>query len=346
MDSKEQSDNQAAMNHQSLDERSTLFMHYNAYTDIVKGKAQKPPVDALENLCKMLFIHQLFRLSSFNLELPIFFQYSVAQLAQDGFYKTTQSGVIQCFSCGLQHDIQKDKHSPFGHHRGNVHCQHLQGKDKRSIPLQKYGRTQENIEELRNGGRTTSLGPNHHSLNNHRFNTNETQMRHSANTPTTRSTRDQQHHHQTQSRLNDPESMVQPRNDSRHERNHRTRNLNRKVAIRDYNYELCRYQSFTNWPSNASAVPEDLANAGFYYMGTDDRVQCIFCRGILRCWEPEDRPLAEHLRHFPQCPFLTDPQSTGNIPLGEEDESLFTTIQMRHVQNSSVSSWNQVLCMS
>ena len=64
-------------------------------------------------------------------------------------------------------------------------------------------------------------------------------------------------------------------------------------------------------------------------MGTDDRVQCVFCRGILRCWEPEDKALAEHLRHFPQCPFLLDPVSVGNVALGDEDERLFSAVQTR-----------------
>ena len=97
----------------------------------------------------------------------------------------------------------------------------------------------------------------------------------------------------------------------------------------NFRLELCRLQSFEHWPSNAAVKAKDLANAGFYYMGTDDRVQCAFCRGILRNWEQEDQSLVEHRRHFPACPFLDDRASVGNIPLEEENESVCTTIDMR-----------------
>ena len=83
----------------------------------------------------------------------------------------------------------------------------------------------------------------------------------------------------------------------------------------DYRKESERLKSFANWPSYVTAQPEELAKCGFYYLGPDDRVQCAFCKGILRCWEPADTPMGEHRRHFPECPFLTDQQSVGNIPL-------------------------------
>ena len=45
---------------------------------------------------------------------------------------------------------------------------------------------------------------------------------------------------------------------------------------------------------------------------------CIFCRGILRNWEPDDIPDSEHSRHFGSCPFVLDPSGTSNVALGSE----------------------------
>lgn len=60
--------------------------------------------------------------------------------------------------------------------------------------------------------------------------------------------------------------------------------------------------------------PEDMAEAGFFYLINQDRVQCAFCRGVVCGWEPGDIPLSEHSRHFPRCPFVLH-EDCGNIPL-------------------------------
>lgn len=89
--------------------------------------------------------------------------------------------------------------------------------------------------------------------------------------------------------------------------------------------------------------PEELANAGFFYCLSGDRVQCPFCTGIVSNWErgmsyhsiqsicmsfdnfinclifcpSGDRPLAEHARHFPRCPFIME-EDVGNVAIGED----------------------------
>lgn len=89
--------------------------------------------------------------------------------------------------------------------------------------------------------------------------------------------------------------------------------------------EWTRLRSFyirrsNNWPVSFLS-PEDLANAGFFYLNRD-RVQCAFCRGIVSNWERGDRPLSEHARHFPRCPFIME-EDVGNIPI--------TTDPIRHI---------------
>ncbi|XP_006907571.1 baculoviral IAP repeat-containing protein 3 [Pteropus alecto] len=64
-----------------------------------------------------------------------------------------------------------------------------------------------------------------------------------------------------------------------------------------------RLLTFQKWPLTFLS-PRDLAKAGFYYIGPGDRVACFACGGKLSNWEPKDDAMSEHLRHFPNCPFL------------------------------------------
>ncbi|XP_006013512.1 baculoviral IAP repeat-containing protein 2 [Latimeria chalumnae] len=67
---------------------------------------------------------------------------------------------------------------------------------------------------------------------------------------------------------------------------------------------ISRVQTFTNWPSRIPVRPEQLARAGFYYVGRNDDVKCFCCDGGLRCWESGDDPWVEHAKWFPSCEYL------------------------------------------
>lgn len=62
-----------------------------------------------------------------------------------------------------------------------------------------------------------------------------------------------------------------------------------------------RLSTFSRWSSFIN--PNDLAACGFFYTGTNDKVECVYCKGILHHWCTDDVPLNEHLRHFPECNF-------------------------------------------
>lgn len=64
-----------------------------------------------------------------------------------------------------------------------------------------------------------------------------------------------------------------------------------------------RLQTFANWPASSIVSPERLAKAGFYYLQHDDAVQCVYCQGVLRQWEPGDDPDKQHTIEFPDCYF-------------------------------------------
>ncbi|EPY79957.1 baculoviral IAP repeat-containing protein 2 isoform 1 [Camelus ferus] len=61
-----------------------------------------------------------------------------------------------------------------------------------------------------------------------------------------------------------------------------------------------RLRTFMYWPSAVPVQPDELAIAGFYYVGRNDDVKCFCCDGGLRCWESGDDPWVEHAKWFPR----------------------------------------------
>lgn len=68
------------------------------------------------------------------------------------------------------------------------------------------------------------------------------------------------------------------------------------------------------WPTNSVVRPQDLARAGFYYVGVADVARCVFCQISLKAWEPGDVPMEEHKKHSPLCPFVLQ-QNVRNVAL-------------------------------
>lgn len=96
--------------------------------------------------------------------------------------------------------------------------------------------------------------------------------------------------------------------------------------------EQDRLDSFHSWTLTI-ITPAELAKAGFYYLSQGDRVACFSCGGQvciptrsswlrffsffffyrwqhsslclqLNNWEPGDRAMSEHQRHYPNCRFV------------------------------------------
>lgn len=82
--------------------------------------------------------------------------------------------------------------------------------------------------------------------------------------------------------------------------------------------EEARLQTFSSWPP-APVRPRDLAQAGLYYLGEGDRVQCFCCGGMLGGWEAGDTAWGEHTKHFPYCFFILG-HDVGNIPFQGDTE--------------------------
>lgn len=67
-----------------------------------------------------------------------------------------------------------------------------------------------------------------------------------------------------------------------------------------------RIRTFTGrWKINFITA-EQMAKAGFYYVGPADRVRCMYCSKELDSWEPTDNPVTEHKRASPLCTFFKE----------------------------------------
>jgi hypothetical protein len=68
--------------------------------------------------------------------------------------------------------------------------------------------------------------------------------------------------------------------------------------------EMRRLETFRHWPKPHIVSPQSLAQAGFYYVNHDDRVQCAFCLGNIYNWRQGDNAMEEHRRLRPNCSFI------------------------------------------
>ena len=58
------------------------------------------------------------------------------------------------------------------------------------------------------------------------------------------------------------------------------------------------------WPAHRiRATPQQIVDAGMYYLGEWDRVKCWYCNGGLQNWERDNNPWKEHAKWFPLCEY-------------------------------------------
>ncbi|KAE8635951.1 hypothetical protein XENTR_v10002794 [Xenopus tropicalis] len=91
--------------------------------------------------------------------------------------------------------------------------------------------------------------------------------------------------------------------------------------------EESRLGTYKGWPLYAAANPRALAQAGFYFTGGRDIVQCFSCEGCLGNWEENDDPWKEHAKWFPECVFLRSEKSEAEISDYIDNYYGFTSFQ-------------------
>jgi hypothetical protein len=62
----------------------------------------------------------------------------------------------------------------------------------------------------------------------------------------------------------------------------------------------------------------DMAAAGFYFIGSEDMVRCPFCGVQFGRWDHGDDPIWEHKHWSQSCGFVKG--HFGNIPVGSDDQ--------------------------
>ncbi|XP_046354778.2 putative inhibitor of apoptosis [Haliotis rufescens] len=97
-----------------------------------------------------------------------------------------------------------------------------------------------------------------------------------------------------------------------------------------YQHLRARLDSFADWPRRyVPKTPEELAAAGFFYIGSADRVTCFQCGITLRDWEEEHDPVAEHQRYSEHCQFI-DKTDLNQLGVATRINSTPTNEQSNH----------------
>ncbi|XP_065218476.1 E3 ubiquitin-protein ligase XIAP-like isoform X2 [Planococcus citri] len=67
-----------------------------------------------------------------------------------------------------------------------------------------------------------------------------------------------------------------------------------------------RLKSFEKWPIPEIKTPLKLAQAGFFYSGQEDLVQCFSCGGGLSNWKKCLDATFEHAKYYPTCSYVIE----------------------------------------
>ncbi|XP_065213436.1 E3 ubiquitin-protein ligase XIAP-like [Planococcus citri] len=84
-----------------------------------------------------------------------------------------------------------------------------------------------------------------------------------------------------------------------------------------YRTEEARKKSYKTWPNLANKDPEELYEAGFFYLESDDLVQCFDCGFWYIDWQVYEDPWFIHAKLNPSCKFLRQMRSESFLSQAE-----------------------------
>jgi len=223
-------------------------------------------------------------------------------LAKAGFFYTEEDDTVECFACGVRisnWDANKDPVKEHATASPTCLYQKLNGP---LSSLTKLTQSSDPLKIFEVESKTMQC-----DVKNQLGNNNPIQMEVLQSMPAMKNARPSNDSYQRHvscdgEDMTDMFSIADPRERTAHPK------------INLLRQESCRIQTFRNWPSNAPVTAAELARSGFFYVGPSDRVQCAFCRGILRNWAPGDSAMDEHRRHFATCGFVRG-SHVDNVPL-------------------------------
>ncbi|OCT96132.1 baculoviral IAP repeat containing 2 L homeolog isoform X1 [Xenopus laevis] len=109
-----------------------------------------------------------------------------------------------------------------------------------------------------------------------------------------------------------------------------------KITL-DFSCELYRLSTFCTFPTNTQVSERNLAKAGFYYTGSDDKVKCFTCGLMLDNWKKGDNAFEKHKKLYPSCSFI---QNVPPVNLGASLHSAFSPPASNSTPMSSAASEN------
>ena len=74
-----------------------------------------------------------------------------------------------------------------------------------------------------------------------------------------------------------------------------------------------RFKTFKTWSSYLPVNSVKLAEAGFYYTGVSDEVQCFTCGISINQWVAGDCPWQNHYSKNPECNYFGRCRCDGGV---------------------------------
>ena len=117
-----------------------------------------------------------------------------------------------------------------------------------------------------------------------------------------------------------------------------------------YKDEEERVKSFKGMSGVAYNKSYFMVKSGFYHLGANDTVRCYCCGIKLGCWNPTDNVDVEHIRHSPNCFFITQKLYSDKTTLIElilkliqkQNEAEKTIISLRQFVTNSICGCDEV----
>ena len=253
--------------------------------------------------------YEVYRLSTFR-NWPAYSDVSTIFLAKAGLYFTGINDETKCFKCGVKIANWNNTKDVYQEHKQNSPtCPLILGTDSTNKPMvlidegnggdslirtSSENRVEENSQASDKPVIPAHSGPRSLASNNNEVLMSTARMN-SSNSLPNQLPRHQQDQPVTEMALHEQTDGNQGNEDERHN----------TLGVADMMVVGNRLKTFTSWPTTACVRPQVLAENGFFYVGSGDRVQCAYCNGVLRDWEPGDDVASEHQKYFGQeCTFV------------------------------------------
>ena len=211
---------------------------------------------------------EIYRLSTFQ-KFPAHSPVNPFHLATTGFFYTGYKDRVKCFSCSHTVENWSLGDDPLSPHWHSTDCQLTRCTDNSNEPfntLFAHQRTQANLASTPTNTASTPL------------NAENFQNTKAANTLPT----------------SEPLAHMFPCSNP----------VNPHMRSKTAGLQTFRDRA-DKWPAHRiAATPEQMSQAGLYYIGERDRVKSWYCNRGLQNWMRFDNPWFEHAKWFPNCGYL------------------------------------------